>query len=174
VPRAHRRAAGIAAIGVALVHLGFTVHSYQVLNRGLAEYTSGISLVEQNSTILPISFDHRGESARVGVYRHAGSYYCIARGVIDLANYEGDKPYFPLRYKAALNPWSIIGSLEGIRGTIRPEKYPRAVEYVLLWSVPAGFATPAWIEADYELIHSEGRLRLYKRVESRTARTART
>jgi hypothetical protein len=169
VPRALRRAAAIAAVGVALVHLGFTVHSYQVLNRGLAEYTSGISLVEQNSTILPISFDHRGESAKVGVYRHAGSYYCVARGVIDLANYEGDKSYFPLRYKASLNPWSIIGSLEGIRGTIRPGRYPRAVDYILLWSAPAGFAALAWIEADYELIHSEGRLRLYKRVESRQA-----
>jgi hypothetical protein len=156
-------------VAVTLVHLGLTAHSYQVLNRGLAEYTSAVSLVEKNSTILPISFDHRGESARVGVYRHAGSYYCIASGAIDLANYEGDKSYFPLRYKAALNPWSTIGSLEGVRGTIRPDKYPRPVNYILLWAAPAEFAARAWIEAKYELIHSEGRLRLYKRIESRQA-----
>lgn len=169
MPRALKGAAGTVAVGVALVHLGFTMHSYQVLNRGLAEYTSATSLVEKNSTILPISFDHKGESARVGVYRHAGSYYCVAGGAIDLANYEGDKSYFPLRYKASLNPWSIIGSLEGVRGTIRPDKYPRRVDYILLWSVPAGFAAQAWLEADYDLIYAEGRLRLYERIESRQA-----
>ncbi|HVP58549.1 MAG TPA: hypothetical protein VMU02_10650, partial [bacterium] len=166
VPGAVRRAAGVAALGAALVHLGFTVEACKVFNRGLAEYTSGISVVAPNSTILPISFDHKGESAKVGVYRHAGSYYCLGNGVIDLANYEGDKSYFPLRYKSSLNPWAIIGSLEGIRGTIRPDRYPRPVDYILLWSAPPQFAVRPWIEANYTLVHSQGRLMIYKRKET--------
>jgi hypothetical protein len=164
MPRALARAAAATALGLTLVHLGLAMHSWQVLNRGLAEYTSGIADVGPNSTILPISYDHKGESARVGVYRHAGSYYSVAARAVDLANYEAAKAYFPLTYKPALDPWKIIGSLEGMRSTIRPERYPLPIDYILLWSAPPQFAVRAWIEANYELVHSEGRVRIYKRV----------
>jgi hypothetical protein len=166
VPRPLRWAAGAAALLVALVHLGLTAGAYATLNRGLAEYTSGASLVEANSTILPISFEHRGESARIGVYRHAGSYYTIASAAVDLANYEAGKPYFPLRYKEALNPWLIVGSLEGGRGSIHPGRYPRPVDYILLWSAPPDFQGMPWIESNYSLFWPEGRLRLYRHVGS--------
>jgi hypothetical protein len=163
MPRRATYAVGAIAVCLTLAHVGFTVHYYRIFNRGLAEYTSGIPFVERNKSILPISFDHKGEAARIGVYRHAGSYYSVVRDAIDLANYEGDKTYFPLKYKASMNPWSAMGPIESARGNIRPERYPGKIAYVLLWSAPAQFPALEWIEANYDLIHSEGRLKLYRR-----------
>lgn len=161
-PKLLRYGVACAAIGILLVHLAVTVHYYQILNRGLAEYTSGIGLVGRGATILPVSFDHKGEAERVGIYRHAVSYYCVARGAINLANYEGDKTYFPLMYKPSLNPFAAMGQVESQRGNLRPERYPRRIDYVLLWSAPAEFPALGWIDRNFDLVHTQGRLKLYR------------
>jgi hypothetical protein len=163
MPRVAKYLVGGAAVAIALVHFGITVHYYQVFNRGLEEFTSGVPLIEENATILPISFDHKGEAARIGVYRHAASYYCLSGGAIDLANYEGAKTYFPIKYKSSLDPFAIMGTIESQRGNIWPQKYPARIDYVLLWAAPVEFPCLSWIEKNYELIHSEGRLKLYRR-----------
>ena len=166
MPRWFRSAVVGAATCVVVVHLAVTAHYYQVLNRGLEEYTSGIGLVERSATILPVGFDHKGEAERIGVYRHAVSYYCVARGAINLANYEGDKDYFPLMYKPGLNPFAAMGQVESQRGNLHPERYPGKIGYVLLWSAPPAFPALEWIEEHADLIHSQGRLSLYRNRES--------
>lgn len=161
-PRVLKYAVAAAAIGILVVHLGITAHYYRMLNRGLAEYTSGIGLVERGATILPISFDHKGEAQRIGIYRHAASYYCVARGAINLANYEGDKTYFPLMYKPEVNPFAAMGMVESQRGNLNPERYPGRIDYVLLWSAPPEFPALGWIARNFDLVHAQGRLKLYR------------
>jgi hypothetical protein len=159
---------GIAAVGLTVLHLGVNTYHWGILNNGLEEYTSGTGFVGRNETILPISFDHRGgESARIGVYRHAASHYCIAVGAVNLANYEGDKAYFPLRYKALMNPFATIGPIESGFGNVTPEAYPEKPDYVLLWSSPAQFRALPWISRNYTPIHALGRLKLYKSTDYR-------
>jgi hypothetical protein len=159
-------ALGAAAIALILIHLGINTHYYRVLNVGLDEYNSGMQFVNRNETILPVSFSHKGaESARVRVFLHAGSYYCAQRGAINLANYESDKSYFPLRYKTGKNPFAIIGRLQKPFGFAHPERYPEPIDHILLWSPRDHFHSLAWIEENYELVHSRGRLRLYTRRE---------
>lgn len=154
---------GIAAVGLTVAHLGVNCYYWGILDDGLKEYTSGIGFVGRNETILPISFDHRGgESARIGVYRHAASYYCIGVGAVNLGNYEGDKAYFPLRYKAPMNPFTTIGPIESGFGNLIPEAYPEKPDYILLWSSPGQFRALPWISRNYTLIHAQGRLKLYK------------
>ncbi|MCD6508667.1 hypothetical protein J7M22_18870 [Candidatus Poribacteria bacterium] len=148
---------------LALAHLGFASYYYAVLNRGLDEYTSGISFVRMNETILPLSFDHRGRSARIGLYLHAAGYYCAAKGAIELDDYEGNTGYFPLSYRTSMNPFALIGNIEGDPGNVHPERYPEPIDYILLWSPKDQFPAREWIEKNYRLIHSQGRLRLYRR-----------
>jgi hypothetical protein len=154
---------GVIAIVLTLIHLGFTTYYYDVLNKGLEEYTSGIPFVGENETILPLSFDHRGRSARIGIYLHAKGYYCAEAGAIMLANYEGSTDYFPLKWKPSMNPHAIIGDIWSGDANIHPESYPEPIDYVLLWSPKDKFPALDWIQRNYELIHSQGRLRLYKR-----------
>jgi hypothetical protein len=164
VARPVRIGAGLAAVVIAVVHLGISLHYYALLNRGLEEFTSGVSLVGRNETILPLTFDQKGEAERIRVYRHASSYYCLGSGAISLSNYEADKTYFPLKYKRELNPFAIMGRIESQRGTVSPQRYPRPVDWVLLWSAPDRFPAWPWIEANYQLAHGQGDLKLYRRV----------
>ncbi|HID56422.1 TPA: hypothetical protein EYP37_07820 [Candidatus Poribacteria bacterium] len=160
---------GGVLILVSLVHLGFTSYYYFVLNRGLEEYTSGIPYVGANETILPLSFDHYGRSARIGLYLHAAGYYCAEKGAIELDNYEGATGYFPLSYRSSMNPFKLIGNIEGDPGNVHPEKYPEPIDYILLWSPKDQFPALKWIERNYRLIHSRGRLRLYRRISPRVS-----
>jgi hypothetical protein len=162
LPRGARSGIVAAAALIAVIHIGVTAHYYQIVNRGLEEYTSGAGLIERGSTVLPIGFDQKGEAGRVRIYRHAASYYAIVRDAVNLANYEGDKAYFPLVYKRTLNPFASMGQVESQRGNLRPERYPGRIDYVLLWSAPAEFPALAWIEANFDLVHSQGRLDLYR------------
>jgi len=164
-PRPLRVAAGIAAAALAVVHLAISVHYYGRLNRGLEEFTSGVSLVGSSETLLPLTFDQKGEAEAVRVYRHAASYYCLETGAISLANYEAAKTYFPLRYLAGLDPFAVMGRIESQRGTVNPQRYPRPIDWVLLWSAPGEFPARPWIEANCRLVHRQGRLALYRRVE---------
>ncbi|MBM3240816.1 hypothetical protein FJZ31_31425 [Candidatus Poribacteria bacterium] len=153
---------GAVAVALILIHLGFTTYYYKILNDGLDEYNSGIPFVGKNETILPISFNHGGESARIGLYLHAAGYYCAAKGAIELDNYEAGTGYFPLKYKLSMNPFNTIGEIESGTGDIHPEAYPEPMDYILLWCPIETFPALEWIQKNYKLIHSQKRLRLYK------------
>lgn len=154
-----------AALAIVLVHLGFTAYYYRLLNEGLEEYTAAIDLASENETILPVSFNHGGgDSLRIGLYLHAAGYYCIAKkGVVELDNYEGATGYFPLKYRPEMNPFLIMGCIECMTGDIHPEKYPVPIDYILLWCPKEDFPARRWIEENYELVLSRGRMRFYRR-----------
>jgi hypothetical protein len=155
---------GVAAVALILVQFGIATHYYRIFNNGLREFTSGVRFVGKNKTVLPLIFDHRGESARIEVYRHAGSYYCLETGAINLANYEAMKDYFPVEYKPLMNPLAVIGWTDHTIGNINPEAYPGGADYVLLWCPRRHFMPPAWLERRYRLIHAKERVRLYRHI----------
>ncbi len=147
------------------IHFWFSISEYKNFNYGLEEYTAGIPWVEKNKTILPINFSYGGGDAnKIGVYLHAASYYALATGAIELLNYEGIKGYFPLKYKPYLDPYEKIGALEDGMGNVHPWEYPQPIDYVLLWNSPEQFPALTWIQRNYQLIYSKGRLKLYKKV----------
>jgi hypothetical protein len=159
-------AIGVIFIALTLIHLAYTVYYYKVLNDGLNEYTSGIPFVKKNETILPLSFDHRGSSLRIGTYRHAVGYYCMEAGTIELYNYQGNKGYFPLNYKAEMNPFTIIENLEKIDpSNTNLLKYPELIDYILIWGQKEEAPVLKLVKQNYRLIHQNRRSRLYKRRE---------
>lgn len=160
--RCLKHAVTVSCVILILIQLGITTYYQRILNHGLEEYTSGISLVDENRTILPINTEHRGASARVEVYRHAVGYYCAAKGAVNLANYEAGTDYFPLKYKPALNPYRTMGRLPSATGRMDLEAYPGSIDYIIVWSQRDRIRGMAWIERNYRLIHTQGRLRLYK------------
>jgi hypothetical protein len=161
-----RYTAAVAAVGLTVARLGVASYYCEILNRGLEEFTSGAPYVGKNATILPLTLDRKGEAATIRVFLHAGSYYSIASGAINLDNYEADKTYFPLKYKPAMNPFSTIGRIESKRAAVRPDMYPRPVDYILVWGSRPEVQSFPWLAKSYELIHSQGRLRLYRRVSA--------
>ena len=110
--------------------------------------------------ILPLTFDQKGEAERIRVYRPRVQLLWPTAAAISLANYEANKTYFPLKYKQRTESLFIIGALRASGGLSARERYPRPIDWVLLWNAPDEFPAWSWIEANYQLVHEQGDLRL--------------
>jgi hypothetical protein len=142
------RLAQAAAACLAVVQLGIHTAKYAELNDYLREYLSGMELVEPNTTLLALSFSHKGTapdgrrlSESVEVFRHASGYLTAQRDAIDLLNFEAGLDPAPVLYRPGLNPYRFL-----LKGQQLDAEPPQAeflaysgigghVDYVLLWSL---------------------------------------
>ncbi|MXV75568.1 hypothetical protein F4Z99_15010 [Candidatus Poribacteria bacterium] len=157
---------------LALVNLVYVGVLFKNLNVEIRAFNAFVQRVEKNSVILPLHFDPRGSSKRVGIFVNAANYYCLDNGCINLGNYEIQFDYFPVRFNADFE--TPLDEKEWVQIVHwQPEKidlcdYADNVDYLLLWDMPDEPIVAEAIEACYTLIASEGELRLYK--GQRTAR----
>jgi hypothetical protein len=176
------------ATAASLLLLALHVEVYQQVSGLLDEYLSCAGLIEPETTLLSISYDHTGHgddgkalSVRVGPFRHAAGYIAAERGVIDLLNYEAGTGYFPVRFNPAVSPVGHLGGAPGSYGDGLLDQPPRVdiaaytrqtgqtVDYVILWGRREGQAARdvlTQIEAGYERVSSptpRGLVQLYRR-----------
>ncbi len=154
------------------------------LNAELREFNAFVGKIEKNKVILPLHFEPRGSSLKVGIFVNAANYYCLDNGGINLGNYEVQFDYFPVRFNADFE--TPIQEKEWVQIVHwQPEKidlcaYADNVDYLLLWGTPneptaapvereflprdAPIASKiaSEIEACYTLIASEGKLKLFR------------
>ncbi len=134
-------------IGLLISH----VPRYFELDDYLREYVSAAAHIRPDSTLLPVSFEHRGRRAdgveiiatqKVSPFLHAAGYIAAARRVVEFTNYEASTGYFPLVFRAAVNPYVHLGDPEGVptagyMPSIRSLEFPGAsggsVDYILVW-----------------------------------------
>jgi hypothetical protein len=149
--RSARWAIRAVAVMATLLFLALHVHAYAQLNDYLEEYLCVTDQIEPNSTLLPVSFSHAGQtpegtelSCRVGPFFHAAGHIVARKPVIHLINYEATTGYFPIRYRPELNPYHLMGKdntvphrgLHALPPDIDFLHYPRPVDYVLIWDLP--------------------------------------
>ena len=130
---------------LSLWHLGYSVRDYRLLNKEIADLTSGAELLEKNTTLTARSSDwmaseYLGRVKYVSPFLHAPAYYALGNGVAYLPNYEAGLDYFPIDFK---------------------KRYTRPADYVLLWRMDDPREHEA-LEKDYVLIHSGKHVRLYR------------
>lgn len=136
------------------------------LNAELREFNAFVGKVEKNSVILPLHFEPRGSSLKVGIFVNAANYYCLDNGGINLGNYEVQFDYFPVRFNADFE--TPIPEKEWVQIVHwQPEEidlcgYADNVDYLLLWGTPDEPVVAAAIEACYTLIAAEGKLKLFR------------
>lgn len=137
----------VATCGIALLFLVLHTTKYSELNRYLKDYMSGASMIQENRTLLPLSFSHGGyntedgrtSSERIRPFLFAAGYIAAERDIVELQNYEARTECFPLRYRTDRNPFSYIWLNEGLY--LSPEvdfidfaeQTGGRVDYVLLW-----------------------------------------
>ena len=157
---------------LALINLVYVGVLFKNLNAEIRAFNAFVQRVEKNSVILPLHFDPRGSSERVGIFVNAANYYCLDNGCINLGNYEIQFDYFPIRFNTDFE--TPLAEKEWVQVVHwQPERidlcdYADNVDYLLLWDTPDEPIVAETIEACYTLIASEGKLRLYK--GQRTAR----
>jgi hypothetical protein len=94
----------IVAASIAVAWVGVHLHAYGRIGEYYDEYVSLAPSIEENSTVLPLSFSQyedpgRGQLApgRVGVCLHPSGYVAVQRRVVDLSDYAGTVGYFCVR-----------------------------------------------------------------------------
>ena len=151
---------------LALINIVYVGVIFKNLNTEVREFNAFVQRVEKNSVILPLHFDPRGSSERVGIFVNAANYYCLDNGCINLGNYEIQFDYFPIRFNADFE--TPLDEKEWVQIVHwQPERidlcdYADNVDYLLLWDTPDEPVVAEAIEACYTLIASEGRLKLFK------------
>jgi len=177
------------AIVITAAFLGLHTLKYSELNDYLAEYLSGMHLIEPNKTLLPLAFDSRGHapdgkilSLKVRPFLHASGYIAAQRHVVEFTNYEaGAYTYFPVLFRSDLNPYIHIGVKDRSIVWEPPQvdfltyagRTGGQVDYVLVWGVQerqrnheATKSIDRQLKRGYELVYSSprtGLMQLYKR-----------
>ena len=183
-PHRCRRLIQATASSITLLFLVLHMRTYVVLNDYLEEYRSCLSVLEANTTLLPLSFSHTGRapdgqglSHKAEPFRHASGYFVASRGIVTLDNFSAYKGHHPLIYREHLRPEEYIGCLECIPPSVDfmhyAEKTGGRVDYVLVWNVqdtdlqgPYAQSIFEQLEEGYTLIFisaPRGMLQLYQR-----------
>jgi hypothetical protein len=177
------------AIVITAASLGLHTLKYSELNDYLAEYLSGMHLIEPNKTLLPLAFDSRGHapdgrvlSLKVRPFLHASGYIAAQRHVVEFTNYEaGAYNYFPVLFRSNLNPYvhigtkyrSIVWEPPQVDFLTYAARTGGQVDYVLVWGIQerqrnheAAKSIDQQLKKGYELIYTSPRtgvMQLYKR-----------
>jgi hypothetical protein len=165
-PLPWRRVFTAIVILLALLNILYVGILFKNLNAEIREFTTFVQRVGKNKVILPLHFDPRGSSKRVGIFVNAANYYCLDNGCINLGNYEIQFDYFPIRFNADFE--TPLEEKEWVQIVHwQPEKidlcdYADNVDYLLLWGTPDEPIVAEAIEACYTLVASQGRLKLFK------------
>jgi hypothetical protein len=176
---------------ISLFLLALHIAKYAELNDYLDEYMSASHAIEENTTLLPLSFSHKGHGAagrllsdRVRPFLFAFGYIAAEKPVIDLHNYEARTQYFPFRYRSNLDPFRHIWINKSLYVTPHvnfldyPERTGGRVDYVLLWGYKEGMRAEEFVEstfrqleAAYRMVYTSkrGLIRLYRLNRPRTS-----
>lgn len=157
---------------------------HAALSSSVQEYLEAAQVVRDDSTVLPLSLSQPVPSSLRALYpnlrydavRHALGYVALDKRIVNLANYQAAKGYFPLRYKDARNP-AVHLSEGGLKSLEYPPfaldiaAYRRetgvAVDYVLFWgdldAVRGRDDVRAVLQqlTDYELVYAKPRMHIY-------------
>jgi hypothetical protein len=151
------------------------VAKYAQINGYLEDYVSGMHMIESNTTLLPLSFSHRGRfpddkqlSRKVKPFLHASGYIAAQKAIVDLSH----TPIDPLVWRRNLNPREHIGNIKSIPPQVHftcDQRTGGPVDYVLLWGDPGPIsgveATRSifrQLEAGYDLVLTSPRTGLMK------------
>ena len=142
--------AGIIII-LSLWHLGYHVHTYNLLNRDITKAISLEGLDEKDTILTSEPGEWSGLSDSLGFepkyvepFGHLECLLAVHKGIAYLDNYEAGTDHFPLRYKEKED---------------REEKY--LADFAIIWRTEYGDV--GGLEEEYDLIDSNDYNRLYRR-----------
>ncbi len=145
----HRNMDNIIAgliIVLSLLHLGFNVHTYAMLNRDIPEALSLDGMDERHTVLSSIPGEWNGFSDSLGFepkyvepFGHLECLLATNMGIAYLNNYEANTDHFPLQYK----------------------NKDLTADYIIVWKTE--FHDTEGLEQEYDLIDSNDYNRLYRR-----------
>ena len=160
---------GAAAVFISIYFVAIRWPYYHRVSQAMEEYLSVSGKIPLRSTVLPISFNHKGNMPDGGEvcpefykFIHAFDYGCMDRDAISFAHND----WIPLRWTKDRNPFTKLGNMELQPPCMGIPPYAERsnggqVEYVVTWCMDKNYWwTPEWqdiqcqIEENYTLIDS--------------------
>ena len=160
--RWQRRLLYVVAPLVAAAHLVGVFLGFAAADAPLREFTSGLSRVPRNATVLAWTNLRSEPGARVNYVKHAGGYYVVSRNVVDVGNYEPSYSYFPMQWRGR-SPLTFAGCYKRIPVFTRASIYAHA-EYLVCWKINRNAGGVSEIFArDYRAVFRRGGLSIWRR-----------
>lgn len=157
MPKIARGIVGGLLIVLATAYLTHASYYHKILSDQVEIYTSGFDVVEKNKVIMPLTFDTRAGTWRIGVVHHTAGHYGYARGSMDLDNYEAwYTDYFPTFFKPGVPRPSIDDMIEGRTGGMN-------VDYIITWNLVSGNDMEVRLLECYEQVKQNGDMRIFRR-----------
>jgi hypothetical protein len=170
LPRNPRWAAVFLSTAVlaSAAKLASTMARYQEQSRVIARYASAVPLISPKSRVLVLNAGQEGSSWRIQVLRHAGSYYSLRSGSVDLGNTFADIPLYPVRFRSSKgrtrpNPALIEGEIDRLDFSAFAEQ----LDYVVGWQWPAASPLPRRLRRWFVKIHDSDGLVVWRKTGMR-------
>ncbi|HEX6900514.1 MAG TPA: hypothetical protein VF789_12395 [Thermoanaerobaculia bacterium] len=138
-PRLGRTAqtAGVAVLAsLAALNLGYQIRWYDRLDGEIGGFLAGLELVQPDTRVLPLLFEHRGPTSRLLLFGHVTSYAALEKGLVDWDNYEAAAEFFPTRFRPEARP--SIWHIEAEPAELYLQPWKRRADYVYTWGLPPG------------------------------------
>ncbi|MBI2129656.1 hypothetical protein HYU07_05430 [Candidatus Woesearchaeota archaeon] len=145
----------------AVLLLMLTFFNYYNINKDFSDYSSGISVIERNKLILPITIkDLYGYTMRP--YEHFWAYYHIEKGGTGPYVFAGHSTHL-IAYKEKMPaPKSIIAAPNELSQQLNfSRKILSYYDYILLWGESSEVES-AVINSGFSLLHEKGNLKVYE------------
>ncbi|OGD28639.1 MAG: hypothetical protein A2Y56_02180 [Candidatus Aminicenantes bacterium RBG_13_63_10] len=168
--RAVRRAISVLAVGLALANLFVLQRSFSLINQELAEFTEGVDHMERGSTYIPLIIERCEPSSVVPYLLHAADYYGLNNGNVDLADYEANRDYFPLRFRKGIER-PDVGLVIDEPELLDYARLSRYVRYILVCGRNPKVVDR--VKAHYSLLWKNAKVRLFQSLDMRETRAHR-
>ena len=176
----------IVGTGLVMLQLALNIPVYAKVNAEATEYLSGSTVIQKNATLIALCFAIEGCGygkgpgyLRIAPFTHFSGYLSAQQHLVNLYSVDPHTNYFPIQYRAGLDPWPYLRPslsegkrIFGEKIAEYTEQTPGRIDYVLLWQLPDAWSvgddpTPLlrWLSTNYDLIFTSTarRLHVYRR-----------
>jgi hypothetical protein len=146
---------------VAIGNLQYLTSRYHFVDRHLTEFLQSLTGVGSDTTIVPVVFQTPPPELFVAAYSHVVDYVAIEKRLVDFDNYEAATGYFPIRFKANVQPAGVY-TIEA-----EPEKLDlpflsRQAKIVFTWKMNPGTSFEKRLQQQYHRVSETASGRVYR------------
>jgi hypothetical protein len=160
-PRFRRAAvAGLALL--AAWSVATVLSAYRERDREVQAFLAAADGIAPDTRVVALVFGPTGAFREPLALFHAFDRAAVARGAVDLDDYEAASGAFPVRFRSSVfrPPTAAIAEAPE---SVDPRSLGGEIDYFYCWNVRPGSAVAQWLERRYRLVREEGAAQLYER-----------
>jgi hypothetical protein len=159
----HIRSTIVIALALLVAWESASLVRWHRTNAGRVDaFLAGLGTIAPHRRLVALVFTRQvnNDTAMLG---HAASYVAIEKGLVDWDNYQAATDYFPVRFRAGVQP---VEGIETDFDHYDVARHASVVDYVYTWAMPADASLRPRLRTMYRLIAHDGEGALWRRKRS--------